>query len=35
MSPISEVPRELANHPEAQNKPGTVMNKKGGVESVG
>ena len=27
-SPISTCPPELANHPEAQNKPGTVMNRK-------
>ena len=27
-SPISSCPHDLANHPEAQAKPGTVMQKK-------
>jgi ATP-dependent RNA helicase DDX23/PRP28 len=27
-SPVSVCPPELANHPEAQHKPGTVMQKK-------
>ena len=27
-SPVSTCPQELANHPDAQHKPGTVMQKK-------
>lgn len=27
-SPVSTCPAELANHPDAQHKPGTVMQKK-------
>jgi len=27
-SPISSCPIELANHPDAQNKPGTIVQKR-------
>jgi ATP-dependent RNA helicase DDX23/PRP28 len=33
-SPISQCPPELANHPEAQNKPGTVVQKKRKDEKI-
>lgn len=33
-SPVSTCPPELANHPDAQNKPGTVMQKKRKDEMV-
>ena len=33
-SPISQCPADLANHPEAQHKPGTVMNKKRKEEKI-
>ena len=33
-SPISQCPSELANHPEAQHKPGTVVNKKRKEEKI-
>ena len=33
-SPVSSCPHELANHPEAQNKPGTVLQKKRKDEKI-
>ncbi len=33
-SPVSTCPPELANHPDAQHKPGTVMQKKRKDEKV-
>ena len=33
-SPVSTCPPELANHPEAQNKPGTVVQKKRKDETI-
>ncbi|KAF0300909.1 putative ATP-dependent RNA helicase DDX23 [Amphibalanus amphitrite] len=33
-SPISQCPADLANHPDAQHKPGTVMNKKRKEEKI-
>ena len=33
-SPLSECPHELANHPEAQNKPGAVVHKRRRDETV-
>ena len=33
-SPLSECPNELANHPEAQHKPGTVVQKRRRDETV-
>ena len=33
-SPVSSCPPELANHPEAQHKPGTVMTKKRREEKI-
>ncbi len=33
-SPVSHCPPELSNHPEAQNKPGTVMQKKRRDEKI-
>ena len=33
-SPVSSCPSELANHPEAQNKPGTVAPKKRRDETI-
>lgn len=33
-SPVSHCPPELANHPEAQNKPGMVMQKKRKDEKI-
>ena len=33
-SPVSVCPPELANHSEAQNKPGTVMQKKRKDETI-
>jgi len=33
-SPLSTCPPELANHPEAQHKPGTVMTKKRREEKI-
>lgn len=33
-SPVSTCPPELANHPEAQHKPGTVVTKKRREEKI-
>ena len=33
-SPVSSCPPELANHPDAQHKPGTVMTKKRREEKI-
>ena len=33
-SPVSTCPPELANHPDAQNKPGTIVQKKRKDEMV-
>ena len=33
-SPVSSCPHDLANHPEAQNKPGTVLQKKRKDEKI-
>ena len=33
-SPVSHCPPELANHPDAQNKPGTVTQKKRKDEKI-
>jgi ATP-dependent RNA helicase DDX23/PRP28 len=33
-SPVSTCPPELANHPEAQHKPGTVVQKKRKDETI-
>ena len=33
-SPVSVCPPELANHPDAQNKPGTIVQKKRRDETI-
>ena len=33
-SPVSTCPPELANHPDAQNKPGTIVQKKRKDEKI-
>jgi len=33
-SPISTCPQDLLNHPDAQHKPGTIMNKKRKEEKI-
>jgi ATP-dependent RNA helicase DDX23/PRP28 len=33
-SPVSSCPNELMNHPDAQNKPGTVVQKKRKDETI-